>query len=264
MDSISIQEAYKKLCKCRETNLSLDSLADFIQDNSLDYYFYFDGYVADIATLDSILQESSIDGKTLRAHKGYLKPFESVRHIVISPNQKLKTSIALFNNKPIILFSKDLDKDTNIINNIQNESKYRIDSIYESLSQTKLIQEKLLIKSEDFNKILNIEFNESKKIIISLQNQLTDQSTLISELKNKLKEKSLEANKHLSPQEEVPSAKTRNKVIDLINVLCHMNELPIATPHVCFNIMQSHADKHGLSLPKKDFTSEWLKKINSI
>lgn len=263
MDSISISEAYAQFCKCRGNNLSLDSLADFIQDSKLDYYFYFEGYIAEIAFLDSTLQESCIKGQTLRYYEGYLKPFGSIRSIVISPNHELSTSIALINNQPVALFNNDLDKDETL-SHIQKEVSYEINSIYESLSQTRLMQEKLLLKSEDFNEILNIELNELKKTILLLQNQLTEQSALNAELQNKLNEHSLITNEILLPEKEVPHTRTRNQVVKLIHVLCHMNKLPIQKPQVCFAAIKAHADLNDLSCPEKDFTGNWIKKIHSI
>lgn len=263
MNSISIQEAYERLCQFKEEKLCLDSLADFIKDNKLDYYFYFEGYVADLTSLDSTLQESSIDGRSLKFHSGYLKPFESVRHLITSSTDKLTTSIALMDDKPIVLFTKDLNKDINL-SEAQNEKSFEIASIYESLSQTNLIQEKLLIKCENFNEAIKVEFNESKKTIQSLQNQLIEKTKLIQELQNKIEKQSLDTIEYLSPEEEIPHSKTRNRVTHLIHVLCDMNKLPINHPLVCFKALKAHADLNGLSCPEKDFTSKWLKTIHSI
>lgn len=263
MNSISIQEAYERLCQFKEEKLSLDSLADFIKNNKLDYYFYFEGYIADLAFLDTTLQDSSVDGRTLKIHEGYLKPYESVRHLVTSPNENTTTSIALMDNKPIVLFTKDLDKNIKL-SEAKNEKSFEIASIYESLSQINLIQEKLLIKSENFNEAIKVEFNKSQKIILSLQNQLTEQAQLITELQNKIQGQRFDTNKDLLPETEIPRTRTRNQVINLIHVLCHMNNLSTEHPFACFDSLKAHADLHDLSLPEKDFTGRWLKKINSI
>ena len=63
----------------------------------------------------------------------------------------------------------------------------------------------------------------------------------------------------ITPEQEIPHPRKRNNVLRIISILYEMAGLP-PEPFTAFNMMEAHATQNSKEIPKKDTTTDWLKK----
>lgn len=167
----------------------------------------------------------------------------------ISPNDLtvLRNQNLLIENDKLKAELLKKDEEINKLQQHQKTPEY-INSLNNLLNESK--KDSKIKKQEEDIKRLNL-WNEQFSIeITNLKNRLAIRSKF---------EKHTEEQKILTPEQELPNSKTRNKVSILIAVLCELNKLDITKPQGKPNqLILDQASKLKAPLGK-DFVGTWLK-----
>lgn len=159
--------------------------------------------------------------------------------------------------------TEQIQRQSVYISQIENEIGF-----YQSFSHRSL-------SDADFDKLLEAENGEAFRLrgdkgvleqkVLVLEKKLESSQAEIEKLNTILSkytqssDELIQSLDSITPEQEIPHPRKRNNVLRIISILYEMAGLP-PEPFTAFNMMEAHATQNSKEIPKKDTTTDWLKK----
>lgn len=159
--------------------------------------------------------------------------------------------------------TEQIQRQSVYISQIENEIGF-----YQSLSHRSL-------SDADFDRLLEAENGEAFRLrgdkgvleqkVLVLEKKLESSQAEINKLNTILSnyaqssDELIQSLDSITPEQEIPHPRKRNNVLRIISILYEMAGLP-PEPFTAFNMMEAHATQNSKEIPKKDTTTDWLKK----